>query len=463
MRDRNRVSRALLFGLPFVSITKRFEPNNPSSNFFVNFWFFFAFALARAGTRAMRSHFALLACMAGAAAAAASSDNSTAGASSDCVGINAVSPACSSSESAYKRDVFYVGGQYVTYGTSYIRSGQLYVEKLTPAAGATKPYPLVFISAGVPSGNVWLNTPDNRKGWASLFLDEGYLVYVVDITANGRSGQNDLASYPLKLSTTVTIHEDDYTAPELIDPYPQSLGHDQWVGNGTKGDPIFDAFFAAAGPLTSNTTSQELSMRYSGCTLLELLGVQAYLVSHSAGATYASLMSDECPARVRATINLEPGNTPFQSLVGNSTVPAVGRTISRPWGLTNTAITYAPPVVNASDPTAEILTVEVGADLPGYRMCYLQDVASNTLLNGTARQLTQISKVPYVMFTAANSPHITYDHCMYTFLQQAGVDDLTWVKFGEDKNITGNGHFFYLESNSDELFTVVAEEIEKRN
>lgn len=400
------------------------------------------------------------------AAAAANSSTSSGNSTSssiDCVGINAISPACSSPESAYKRDVFFVGGDYVPYGTSYIRAGQLYVEKLTPAGGASKPYPLVFISAGVPSGNVWLNTPDNRKGWASLFLDEGYLVYVVDITANGRSGQNDLATYPLKLSSTVLIHEDDYTAPELIDPYPQSLGHVRWVGNGTKGDPVFDAFFAAAGPMTSNATAQELSMRSSGCALLALLGVPAYLVSHSAGATYASLMSDACPARVRATINLEPGNTPFQSLVGNSTVPAVGRTASRPWGLTNTAVAYEPPVANASDPAAEILTVEVGADLPGYRMCYLQDVAGNPRLNGTARQLTNIAKVPYVMFTAANSPHITYDHCMHSFLLQAGVADLTWVKFGEDKNITGNGHFFYLESNSDELFAVVAEEIERRN
>lgn len=157
-------------------------------------------------------------------------------------------------------------------------------------------------------------------------------------------------------------------------------------------------------------------------------------------------------------MNLEPGNTPFQSLVGNSTVAAVGRTVTRAWGLTNTAITYDPPVTNASAPIA---TVAVGADLPGNRTCYLQDVTK--VANGTARRLTQIGKVPYLMFTANNSPHITYDHCMYDFLAQAGVEDLTWVKFGEDWNITGNGHFFYLEANSDELFGVVANEIEKRN
>lgn len=301
-----------------------------------------------------------------------------------------------------------------------------------------------------------------------MFLDQGYQVYIVDITANGRSGQNDLTTYPMRLSSDVAIHENDYTAPELIGPYPQSLGHDKWVGNGTKGDDVFDAFFAAATPLTSNTTAQELSMRVSGCELLKLIGVPVYVVSHSAGATYASLLSDECPARVRATINLEPGNTPFQNLVGNATVPAVGRTLTRPWGLTNTRIAYDPLVLNDSNVAAEILTVEVGDDTAGNRSCYLQAVEGNPYLqnsgsNGTARRLTQIAKVPYVMFTAANSPHITYDHCMFSFLQQAGVDDVTWIQFGKDKGIMGNAHFFYLESNSEELFEVVAEEIGRRN
>lgn len=250
-----------------------------------------------------------------------------------CIGINAVSPSCKTAQTPYYRDVFFISGKYIPYGTTYIISNQLYVEKLTPIDGVVKPYPLVFISAGVPSGSVWLNTPDNRKGWSSYFLDEGYQVYIIDITGNGRSSQNDVDGYPLTLGSTVSIHQNDYTAPELIDPYPQSQGHDKWPGNGTKGDAIFDAFFAATLPLTSNKTAQELS---------------------------------------------------------------------------------------------------------------------------------QISKVPYVIFTAANLPHITYDHCMISYLAQAGVKDVTWVKFG-DLDLVGNAHFFYLEENSPELAAVVAEEIAKRN
>jgi hypothetical protein len=250
----------------------------------------------------------------------------------------------------------------------------------------------------------------------------------------------------------VSIHENSFTAPENLNAYPQSQGHAKWPGNGTKGDPVFDAFFASTVPLTSNSTAQELSMRAAGCKLLSLIG-QSFLVGHSAAATYSALMSDECPEMVRATINLEPGNIPFQSLIGNSTVPSVGRTRSRPWGLTNTAITYEPPVVNV---TEDLVAVEVGQDLAGLRSCFLQS-------NGTVvRSLPQIAKVPYVMFTAANSPHITYDHCFVLYLHQAGVEDVKWVKFG-DQGLVGNGHFFFLEKNNLELAAIVEEEITIRS
>lgn len=74
----------------------------------------------------------------------------------DCTGINALSPRCKSSEAAYTRDFFYVGGDYAPSplpGQS-IFTGQMYVEKLTPVTGVNQTYPLVFVSAGVPSGTV---------------------------------------------------------------------------------------------------------------------------------------------------------------------------------------------------------------------------------------------------------------------------------------------------------------------
>ena len=66
------------------------------------------------------------------------------------------------------------------------------------------------------------------------------------------------------------------------------------------------------------------------------------------------------------------------------------------------------------------------------------------------------------MFTGANSPHITYDHCFVSYLDQAGVKDVSWIKFG-DLGLQGNGHFFFIEKNNMELAKVVAGEIEKRS
>lgn len=323
-----------------------------------------------------------------------------------CIRINAVSAACKSNETAMIRDFFYIGGEYV-YSAAFssdIYSDQMYVEKLSPVSGCIQPYPLVFINAGVPSGAAWLNTPDNREGWASYFVNIGYMVYIVDVTSVGRSSQEQMAIYPMKIASTVNITVDDYTAPQLIDPYPQSVNHTQWPGNGTQGDPYFDAFMAAMIPLTSNATSQELSMRADGCKLLKMIGGQSYIISHSAGATYPTFMSDQCPHLIKCNINLEPGNTPFQNLVGNSTVPAVGYSAARPCGLTTTLIGYDPPITNCS----QLQTVVIGPDTPGNRSCYLQ--------TSPARQLPNVAKVPYVAITGAASPHITYDHCTIEYL-----------------------------------------------
>ncbi|KXT12544.1 hypothetical protein AC579_7479 [Pseudocercospora musae] len=372
------------------------------------------------------------------------------GSAASCTGINAIRPGCDTSESAYHRDIFYIGGHYevynITEGTS-MYSDQVYVEKLTSVHGLKKATPIVFLSAGIPSGSLWLNTPDNRKGWVSYFIDQGYQIYILDITANGRSGQNGLDKYPLRIGTTDSNMQAGFTAPELYGAYPQAINHTQWPGNGTRGDPIFDAFMAAVVPLTSNSTSQELSMRAAGCRLLSLIG-KSFLISHSAGGTYTALMSDECPDLIQANINLEPGNIPFQWWSGNSSAGG-DRIDTREYGLTRTPITYNPPINSSSD-LNKILT---GDDSPAKRSCYIQNP------NGTIHTLPNIAKVPYVFLTGDASPHVTYDHCFPLFLDQAGVKDVTWIKLWE-KGIFGNAHFFMIEKNNLEIAAVVGEWIE---
>jgi hypothetical protein len=49
----------------------------------------------------------------------------------------------------------YVGGQYILNSAGeHIFADQMYVEKLTPAGGVTKPYPIVFIHGQAQTGTV---------------------------------------------------------------------------------------------------------------------------------------------------------------------------------------------------------------------------------------------------------------------------------------------------------------------
>ena len=62
----------------------------------------------------------------------------------------------SSAEALHRRNIFYVGGEYVfnaTQGGTILINDQ-YVEELTPARGVKHPYPIVFFHGGGVSGAV---------------------------------------------------------------------------------------------------------------------------------------------------------------------------------------------------------------------------------------------------------------------------------------------------------------------
>ncbi|KAF2087650.1 alpha/beta-hydrolase [Saccharata proteae CBS 121410] len=359
---------------------------------------------------------------------------------SDCIGVNAIAPSCRSNETLHRRDFFYVGGHYVSDSSvGNLTYGQLYVEKLTPALGVNQTKPIVFFHGGGATGTTWLNTPDNRKGFASYFLDLGFQVYIIDQTSVGRGTEEDLDDFPMKIGSTAEISERGYTAPQLTDAYPQSQFHTQWPGTGLRGDPYFDAFESTILPLTSNLTAQELSMRSSGCTLLSLIG-PSFLISHSIGSLHPVLLSNDCPSLVAGNINLDGATIPFQSYTGNSTSP-VGRTLNRPWGLTNTRIDYEPAISNYT----ELVTETVGVDTPANRSCIMQVEPVHTL--------PKIAQVPYVLFTGQASPHTTYAHCLISYLEQTGGSP-DWIKLWE-VGLYGNAHFAHLELNNLEVFDQV--------
>jgi hypothetical protein len=67
--------------------------------------------------------------------------------------IVAVSGWCT--EVPAQRSYMYVGGQYIlNEAGQHVFTDQMYVEKLTPAAGVTKPHPIVFIHGQAQTGTV---------------------------------------------------------------------------------------------------------------------------------------------------------------------------------------------------------------------------------------------------------------------------------------------------------------------
>ena len=69
---------------------------------------------------------------------------------------------------------------YVTVGTENSAPIELYYED----HGSGQP--VVLIHGGFGQGSDWFTTPDGRRGWASLFLEQGYKVYVLDRPGQGR-------------------------------------------------------------------------------------------------------------------------------------------------------------------------------------------------------------------------------------------------------------------------------------
>lgn len=75
----------------------------------------------------------------------------------------------------------------------------------------------------------WLNKPDGGSGWASYFLNQGYVVYIIDQTERARSpwnptGNTTLTAYPAEYI------EQRFTATEKYALWPQAKLHTQWPG-----------------------------------------------------------------------------------------------------------------------------------------------------------------------------------------------------------------------------------------
>jgi pimeloyl-ACP methyl ester carboxylesterase len=330
------------------------------------------------------------------------------------------------------REYFYVGGKYV----GEVMAGQMYVEVLRPAK-VTRPYPIVFFHGNAQTATNWINTPDGRPGWADYFLGQGYVVYLVDQPARGRSAWHPTANGPVTILSTSDI-ERRFTASEVGGTWPQAKKHTQWPGDGAgkgrRGDPIFDAFLASQVESLSSLPETQTLIQAAGTALLDKIG-PAILVTHSQSGPFGWLLADARPKAVKAIVAVEPTGPPFQNAVVNEDK-------ARPWGITDIPLTYDPPVKSPG----ELATVrEGGPDAPELVTCWKQA--------DPPRRLPNLQGIPILIMTAESSFHAPYDHCTAKYLKQAGVTN-TFMRL-EEHGIRGNGHMVMLEKNSDQIAALI--------
>jgi pimeloyl-ACP methyl ester carboxylesterase len=180
----------------------------------------------------------------------------------------------------------FYGIEHATLARGTVCNGmQMYVEHWIPAQ-VRHPYPVVLIHGGYGQASDWISTPDGRRGWATLLLEQGYKVYVVD-----RPGQGRNPYHPF-------VHG-------LFDRQAQTFENAARIFESDANDPSIVQFTASRGqPMANNAITQSV-WRSRGAILLDDIG-PAILLTHGDGAVFAGVTAQERPQLVKAIVAAEP-------------------------------------------------------------------------------------------------------------------------------------------------------------
>lgn len=329
-----------------------------------------------------------------------------------------------------QRGFFWVGIERSTHSFGTAPRGQMYVQWECPVE-QKHPYPIVMIHGGGGQGTDWLGTPDGRPGWASIFLKEGYKVYVVDRPGHGRSALHSDVLGPMSPPLTYEMVVSMFTrggAFPFRNPYADL--NTQWPGSGIIGDPALDQFVASQGPMIADLAEAHRLEQRAGAELLDRIG-PAILMTHSAGGPFGWLVADARPSLVKAIVAVEPAGPPFMQVAGMG--------FGLPWGLTAIPLTFDPPLAELSELKTVAHPNAAGPPI--------------TLQAEPARQLSNLRGIPIVVVTAEASPAVLFDPATVAFLKQAGCD-AEELKLA-DKGVRGNGHLMMGERNNEEVARVI--------
>ena len=331
---------------------------------------------------------------------------------------------------------WYAGGKYVGElgeNKEATMGGSMYVEVMVPKQ-IRSPYPIVFFHGAGQTGVDWLQTPEGRPGWAYNFLDMGYVVYLTDFPARGRSPFVPGVDGNLTMRTAPNL-EEIFTAGAARGDFPQGKKHNQWPGTGRIGDKVFDDFVKTQVQFLQGNRQETLA-RDGYIALLDAINTPVILLTHSQGGAFGWLVADARPNLVKAIATLEPAAPPIRGV--DTAKVAYGQGGGLSWGVANSPIAYEPAI---SDPKELQTTLEAQAPSPDKVACYVQQEP--------ARKLKNLANIPVLLMSMDGSYHRQYDHCLAKWLNQAGVK--TQYVEPETVGLSGNGHMMMLEKNSAEI------------
>jgi pimeloyl-ACP methyl ester carboxylesterase len=349
-------------------------------------------------------------------------------------------------ENVGREAFFYVGGEYAGPAGKEEMHGAMYVEVMVPKQIKQK-YPVVFFHGNGQTGAVWKQTPDGRPGWAYYLINQGYVVYMVDYPARGRSPYVPDMDGKLGLRTALEL-EQVWTAPVPSGgDFPRKNLYTQWPSESPKkgmmGDPVFDNFIK--GQMQFVSAQAELAVP-AGVALLDQIGSPVILITHSQGGGIGFNVADQRPKLVAGMVAIEPGG-PQIGVVDTAKVNYTGK-IGNAWGITNMAMHYDPPV-NTPDDLKTYL--EEKSDRPDEVPCYMQ--------KEPVHKLVSLANMRILSISAEGTYHRVFDACIPKWLNQAGVKD-EFVRL-EDAGIHGNMHEMFLDKNSDVVIKFIDDWIRK--
>ncbi len=295
------------------------------------------------------------------------------------------------------------------------------------------PYPIVLIHGGGGQGLDYLTTPDGRPGWATLLVEQGWVVYVVDRPGHGRSPYDPAVLGPIAPALPVEVLTMIFRPPtEGPAALPFASLHTQWPGDrNDPADPAWHQFLASGGPMAADAFDRQSLEQRRLVELFERTG-PAFVLCNSLGGPSGFLVADARPDLVKGLVALEPIGPPFSQMFGPDTLQ---------WGVAAVPVSFDPP---ASSPT-EIALVEDPPVAPG--------APSRVMQTEPARRLANLATVPIAVVSGEASVFRLTDAYLAEFLGQAGCDavHIDLVEHG----VRGNSHGSMFEHNNAEVLAVI--------